>query len=84
MIKNLPCNARELGSIPGQGTKNPHAVGQPSTQDPELAGHKEGSHMVQHRMKLPGSGWSGVKAAPLQGKLGVLTTGPQGSPSVVQ
>ena len=25
--KNLPCNAGDLGSIPGQGTKIPHATG---------------------------------------------------------
>ena len=28
MVKNPPSNAREAGSIPGQGTKIPHAVGQ--------------------------------------------------------
>ena len=31
MIKNLPCSAGNAGSIPGQGTKNSHAVGQLST-----------------------------------------------------
>ena len=25
--KNLPCNAGDLGSIPGRGTKIPHAMG---------------------------------------------------------
>ena len=25
MVKNAPCNAGNLGSIPGQGTKIPHA-----------------------------------------------------------
>ena len=25
MVKNLPCNAGDVGSIPGQGTKNPRA-----------------------------------------------------------
>ena len=28
MVKNLPCNAGDLGSIPGGGIKIPHAVGQ--------------------------------------------------------
>ena len=34
MVKNLPSNAGYVGSIPGLGTKIPHAVGQlsPSTQ----------------------------------------------------
>ena len=28
MVKNLPSSARDAGSIPGQGTKIPHATGQ--------------------------------------------------------
>ena len=28
MVKNLPSNAGDVGSIPGRGTKIPHAVGQ--------------------------------------------------------
>ena len=28
VVKNPPYNAGEAGSIPGQGTKIPHAVGQ--------------------------------------------------------
>ena len=28
MVKNLPCNTGDMGLIPGQGTKTPHAVGQ--------------------------------------------------------
>ena len=28
MVKNLPYNAGGMGSIPGQGTKIPHAAGQ--------------------------------------------------------
>ena len=31
MVKNLPSNAGDAGSIPGQGTKIPHAVGQLSS-----------------------------------------------------
>ena len=30
VVKNPPCNAGHVGSIPGQGTKIPHAVKQPS------------------------------------------------------
>ena len=26
VVKNLPCNAREVGLIPGRGTKIPHAA----------------------------------------------------------
>ena len=28
MVKNPPCNARDVGSIPGQRTKIPHAMKQ--------------------------------------------------------
>ena len=28
MVKNLPSNAGDVGSIPSQGTKIPHATGQ--------------------------------------------------------
>ena len=28
VVKNLPSNAGDMGSIPGQGTKIPHAAGQ--------------------------------------------------------
>ena len=28
MVKNLPSNAGDVGFIPGQGTKIPHAAGQ--------------------------------------------------------
>ena len=29
VLKNLPSNAGGMGTIPGQGTKIPHAMGQP-------------------------------------------------------
>ena len=29
VVKNLPSNAGDVGSIPGQGTKVPHVAGQP-------------------------------------------------------
>ena len=35
MVKNLPCNAGEVDSTPGQGNKIPHSVGQ-LTQVPQL------------------------------------------------
>ena len=28
VVKNLPCNAGDVGSIPGQGTKIPHVTEQ--------------------------------------------------------
>ena len=31
MVKNPPANAGDVGSIPGRGTRIPHAVGQPSS-----------------------------------------------------
>ena len=39
MVKNLPYNAGDTGSIPGQGTKIPYAVGQlsPCATTTELA-----------------------------------------------
>ena len=38
MVKNLPYNAGDVGSVPGRGTKIPHAAGQLSlhTTTPEL------------------------------------------------
>ena len=32
MVKNLLSNAADMGSIPGQGTRIPHAIGQLSLQ----------------------------------------------------
>ena len=34
MVKNPPFNAWDVGSIPGQGTKIPHATLQLSNEDP--------------------------------------------------
>ena len=36
VIKNLPCNAGDMGSIPGWGTKILHALEQLSTLPPQL------------------------------------------------
>ena len=43
MVKNLPCNAGEVGSIPGWGTKIPQAVGQlsPGATSKDPMGHKK-------------------------------------------
>ena len=42
-VKNLPCNAGDVGLILGGGTKIPHATGQlnPRTPSTESASHKE-------------------------------------------
>ena len=48
VIKKVPCNAGDMGSIQGLGTKIPHALGQlPRT--PELTGRNERSLMLQLR-----------------------------------
>ena len=41
VVKNPPSNAGDVGSIPGQGTKIPHAIGQisPGACTLEPAGH---------------------------------------------
>ena len=31
VVKNLPCNTKDMGSIPGRGTKTPHAMEQLSS-----------------------------------------------------
>ena len=43
VVKNLPSNAGDVGSIPGLGTKIPHAVGQlsPSTQMKMECSHRK-------------------------------------------
>ena len=64
VVKNLPCNARDVGSTPDEGTKIPHAVEQislhattteahtlwsPHTTTREPVGHSERSCMTQQR-----------------------------------
>ena len=39
VVKNLPSNAGDSSSIPGQGTKIPHAAGKPSPCTPEPVHH---------------------------------------------
>ena len=49
MVKNLPSNAADTGSIPGRGTKIPHATGQlsPRATTTELVHLNERSRMPQ-------------------------------------
>ena len=49
VVKNLPSNAGDTDSIPGQGTKIPHAVGQlsPCTATIELACLNERARVLQ-------------------------------------
>ena len=51
MVKNLPCNTRDAGSIPGQGMKISHAVRQlnlrATTRDP--VHHNKRSRIIQQR-----------------------------------
>ena len=49
MVKNLPSNAGDVGSIPGGGTKIPHAMGQlsPRATTTELMGLNERVHVPQ-------------------------------------
>ena len=49
MVKNPPSSAGDAGSIPGQGTKIPHAVGplSPCTTTIELVRLNERAHVQQ-------------------------------------
>ena len=49
VVKNLPCNARNVGSIPGQGTKIPQDTGQlsPCVMTTEPAWHNQRAGMLQ-------------------------------------
>ena len=66
MVKNLPCNAGDMGSILGLGTKIPHAAEQLSLlvvttesrssrahATRESVHHKERSHMKEERSQEP-------------------------------
>ena len=44
MVKNLPCNAGDSGSIPGWGTNIPHATGQLSPQTAATEPTCSGAH----------------------------------------
>ena len=49
VVKNLPSNAGDVGSIPGWGTKIPHAAGQlsPRATTTELVRLNERAHVRQ-------------------------------------
>ena len=53
VVKNPSCNAGDQGSIPGRGTKTPHAEEQLSqsatTTEPESMCPNKRSHMMQPR-----------------------------------
>ena len=53
--KNPPCNAGDVGSIPGNETKIPHAVEQlsPLATTRESVSHNERSCVTQQRPHLP-------------------------------
>ena len=63
MAKNLPCNVGDVGSIPGPGTKIPHAKEQlsPTTESrlsrnlltPQLESHVPQRKIPQKAMKIP-------------------------------
>ena len=45
MVKNLPSNAGEAGSIPGRGAKMPHAAGQLSPRASTTETVHSGAHV---------------------------------------
>ena len=56
MVKNSPSNAGDVGSIPGRGTKIPHAAGQQSLRaaTTESAHHNyREARMLQWRAYAP-------------------------------
>ena len=53
VVKNLPSNVGDASSIPGQGSKIPHATGQLSPSALEPMHHNERSCMLQLRLVQP-------------------------------
>ena len=51
MVKSLPCDAGDVGSIPGQRTKIPHAMKQlsPRATTRQSVCHEERSRVMQQR-----------------------------------
>ena len=45
MVNNLPCNSGDAGSIPGQGTKIPHAMEQLSLNTAATEPACSGAHV---------------------------------------
>ena len=52
MVKNPPSNAGDTGSIPGGGTKIPHAVGQLSPRAANTEPVRPGAHVPQLERNL--------------------------------
>ena len=50
MVKNLPCKAEDVGPIPGQGTRIPHAMEKlgPSAATPEASHSRGPAESEQH------------------------------------
>ena len=55
MVKNLSCNAEDMGSVPGWGTEILHAMGQISlcTTTGESMRHNERFYVMQPRSHVP-------------------------------
>ena len=55
MVKNPPSEAGDMGSIPGQETKIPYAMGQlsPHAATTEPMCHNESSRMLQQISRMP-------------------------------
>ena len=49
VVKNPPCNARDTGSILGQGSKIIHSLGQRSPQTAQLSLHGITTESVHHK-----------------------------------
>ena len=52
MVKNPPSNAGDAGSIPGQGTKIPHAAGQQGQHTTTTEPAHSGAHAPQLERSL--------------------------------
>ena len=49
VVKNPPCNARDTGSVLGQGSKIIHSLGQRSPQTAQLSLHGITTESVHHK-----------------------------------
>ena len=57
MVKNPPSNAGDAGSIPGQGTKIPHAAGQLSLHAATKTRYSQNTHTHTHTQTEKGERW---------------------------
>ena len=60
MVNNPPSNAGDVGSIPVQGTKIPHAVGQLSLHATPKTQHSQKRRKKKKEKKLPWNPAEGV------------------------